>query len=73
MLKIRSLIRWSGRFLFVLSLFLILFWHFSSHRGLLVLSGPFFVKPFLIAFILAGLGALAMRVSEKMEKEQRRE
>ena len=71
-MKTRILIRCSGRALFVLSLFLILFWRFSSHRGLLVLAGPFFVKPFVLAFIIAGIGALAMRVSEKMEEDQRR-
>ena len=72
-MKTRILIRWIGRTLFVFSLFLILFWRFSSHCGLLVLAGPFFMKPFVLAFIIAGIGALAMRVSEKMEKDQQRE
>jgi len=69
MFKIRILIRVIGRVLLVFSLFIILFWVFSSHR---VLSAPFFVKPFVLAFIIAGIGALAMRVSEKMEENERR-
>ena len=72
MVKTMILIRWIGRALFVLSVPPILFWRFSSHRGLLVLSGPFFLKPFIMAFILAGAGSLAMWVSGKMEEDERR-
>ena len=69
MFENRILIRIMGRVLLVFSLFNILFWRFSSHR---VLSAPFFIKPFVLAFIFAGIGDLAMRVSEKMEENERR-
>jgi hypothetical protein len=63
MIQVSSLIRMIGRALYVLSVFLILFFLFSSRR---VLSGTFFARIFLMSFILAGAGAFSMLISEKM-------
>lgn len=49
-----------GKVLFLISLVIIVFFFASGRR---VISSPFFLRLFIIAFILAGMGALAMRVS----------
>lgn len=63
-MKIRSLIRKIGRALFLLSWCIMAFFFFSSRR---VISAPFFLKSFILSLILAGGGALAILVAEKME------
>lgn len=65
-MKIRVL-RWIGRALFVLSLFIIIIWRFSSHRWLAGALSQFFLELFVIAFSLAGLGAIAMRIADEIE------
>jgi phosphoglycerol transferase MdoB-like AlkP superfamily enzyme len=60
-----------GRALYVLSLFLILFWLFTSHRP--AVYAPTFVTLFFTSIFLAVTGSLTIRISEKMvEKNQRR-
>jgi len=74
MVKVSSLIRMIGRALYVLSVFLIVFFIFSAHRGVGFLSLVFYVNTFFMSLILAGAGAFAMLISKKMVvKDQRRE
>ena len=70
-MKKHKLMRWISKALYVFSLIIILFWRFSSHRWLAGALSQFFLKLFIVAFILAGLGALAMRVAEEMETRAR--
>jgi len=70
MVKVNSLIRMIGRALYVLSLFFMLFFLFNSRRVVTL----FFPNTLFMSLILAGAGAFAMLISEKMqEKDQRRE
>ena len=56
-----SLIRIIGKVLFLISLVIMVFFLASTRR---VISSPFFLRLFIMAFILAGMGALVMRVSK---------
>jgi len=70
-MRVRILIRWIGRALFVLSLFILLFWRFSSHRWLAGVASPMFLKLFLLVCVLAGLGEVAIWVDGEMETQER--
>ena len=58
---VSSLMRIIGKVLFLISLIIIVFFFASSRR---VISSPFFFRLFIMAFILAGIGSLAMWVSK---------
>lgn len=67
MVKVSSLVRMIGRALYVISLFLILFWLFTSHRP--AVYAPTFATLFFTSIFLTAAGSLTIRASEKMQEK----